>query len=455
MLERGMETSPRLHQLTFLAGCNTPAEVTRSQLKINVERDLPWLEQSEPKDKPLVIVGGGASLKDAWFSILSHGGDIMALNNSYAFLMERGIEPDYYMMLDARAENVEFLRNPSTKTKHLIAAQCHPSIFDALADFDTILYLTVMPESLELTAHIDKPKVQIAGTVGTVGMKALCMAHALGYKELHLYGYDSSYADGHHHAFTQVINDNAQTIEVFLDGKSYITTPTMAQQATEFCSFTRGMTQYYGFDINLHCTGLLPDMVVYCNKLGEIPLEIREQEKYEQMWEHDVYRKFAPAESLVEEAMEALNATVGASVIDFGCGTGRGSAKLLEMGYEVTSLDHAANCVDNGIKLNFIKACLWDLPDISADYGICIDVMEHIPTEKVQDVLSGISKCTKAAYFNIATRDDCLGSKIGKKLHMTVMEATHWQALMKIYWEDVVMLGKDGEATFIVRNNSV
>ena len=446
-----METSPLLHQVTFIPGCNTPAEVTRAQLKINVERDLPWLQRGELKDKPLVIIGGGPSLKKVWPHILSHGGDIMALNNSYAFLMERGIEPDYYMMLDARRENLDFLRVPSKHTKHLIAAQCHPDIFDALADFDTCLYLTILPETLELTAHIDKPKVQIAGTVGTVGIKALCMAYCLGYRELHLYGYDSSYAESEHHAFEQKLNDATKTIDVYLDGKKYITTPTMAQQASEFCSMARAMTQYYGFDINLHCDGLLPDMVAYCNKQGETPLEQREREKYEKMWTFGAYRKDAPGESMVEHAIESLGMKQGDSVIDFGCGTGRASAKFKSLGYNVKSIDFAANCVDEGVDLDFIQACLWDLPDIRAEYGYCTDVMEHIPPEKVQDVISGIASRVKAAYFNIATRDDALGALIGKKLHMTVMDAAHWESLLKLHWDDVMVIEHDGEATFIVK----
>ncbi len=443
----------KLRPIEFIPGCNTAPEVTRAQLLINIERDLPWLETQEPKKKALSIIGGGASLKH-YVDFIDLDTDIMALNNSYAFLMERGVEPDYYMLLDAREENVDFLRTPAKKTKHLIAAQCHPSVFDALEGYDTTLYITTLPDVLELTKHIDKPKIQIAGGVGTVGIKALCMAYALGYRELYLYGYDSSYEDGAHHAFPQALNDNTSTIDIYLNGKKYVTSPTMAHQAAEFCSLAQGMVKHYGFDINLRCSGLLPDLVAYSNAEGEIPLEDRERAKYEQIWTHDVYRKTAPGESMVDMAVELLDMKQGQSVIDFGCGTGRASAKLLAMGYDVLSIDHAANCVDAGIALNFKQACLWDLPDVTADIGYCTDVMEHIPMEKVGAVLAGIARTTKKAFFNIATRDDSLGSLIGKKLHMTVIPASDWLKLMQGYWSSVRMVENEGEVIFAVESSA-
>jgi len=444
----GVKAAP-LRPLEFIPGCNTSSDVTQSQLLENIEREVPWLEMKEPNNKALSIVAGGASLKSFWHTI---AGDVMALNNAYGFLLNNGIQPDYFMLLDARPDNISFLNNICSKTHHLIAAQCHSSIFERLDGHKTTLYLTTLPNVDELTKHKDKPKVKIAGTVGTVGIKALCMAYALGYRELHLYGYDSSYEGNLHHAFPQPLNDDVKTLEVYLNGKRYITTPTLAHQATEFCAMARGMVEHYGMSIHIHGYGLLPDMVNYSNAIGEIPLEIREREKYEKIWQHDVYRKTAPGESMVEDAIANLGG--GKTVIDFGCGTGRASAKFIKLGYDVISVDHAENCVDPGLELNFVQACLWDLPPISAYMGYCTDVMEHIPTEKVNDVLRGISQRTQVAYFNIATRDDSLGSLIGQKLHMTVMPAKYWKSLMEQYWDDIEMRESEGECIFIVKKSS-
>lgn len=450
--EVGADEAPTIHPIRFIPGCNTPADVTCSQLKVNVERDLPWLDQEKLKDKPLVIVAGGPSLKECWQHIPSHNGDILALNNAYSFLMENKIEPDYFMLLDARYDNIEFLRTLSRKTKHFIAAQAHPAIFDHLKEYNTCLYLTILPETLELTSHIDKPKLRIAGSVGTVGIKALCLAYALGYRELHLYGYDSSYQEEEHHAFRQVLNDTSKKIDIYLDGKKYITTPTFAHQASEFCAMAQGMVRI-GFDINLHCSGLLPDLVAYSNAAGEVPIELREKKKYEDIWANDKYRKHAPGEGFTRQAFNALGMKTGDSLIDFGCGSGRGAMKFKEMGLNVTGIDFASNCLDKDVGISFVESCLWNLPDVKADWGYCTDVMEHIPTEKVLDVLKGISERCNGAFFNIATRDDVLGNLIGRRLHMTIMEAEGWKDLLSKYWDEVSMIenAEDGEAIFIVK----
>jgi hypothetical protein len=81
-------------------------------------------------------------------------------------------------------------------------------------------------------------------------------------------------------------------------------------------------------------------------------------------------------------------------------------------------------------------------------------MLEHIPSERVGDVLRVISERVDKAYFNIATRDDSLGSLIGKKLHMTVMPAENWLTLLKQYFGHVEMRESEGEATFIVKKSS-
>jgi len=437
-----------LQPLIFEPGCNTAPDVVRRQFERNIGRALPWLTERDPRPETLAIVAGGPSLAYRWPELLTFDGDILALNNAYGFLLERDINPDYFMLLDARAENAEFLRRTGN-TVHFIAAQCHPDVFDSLAYEEVVMYLTTLPYARELTTHIAPRPVQIAGHVGTVGIKALCLAHALGYRSLLLYGYDSSYADGAHHAFEQTLNDRAKTIEVWVPGndQKFITTPTLAHQANEFCAMAAGMVRHYGHSIELRCDGLLPAMVARSNQEGEEPLEVREQRKYVKMWENQIYRKTAPGESCVTSAIASLEMKAGDSVIDFGCGTGRASQEFQRLGYDVTAVDFAPNCLDQDVDVRFVQACLWSLPEMSADWGYCTDVMEHIPQEKVCDVLVGIANRTRGCFFAIATKQETLGWIAGKKLHLTLLEPEQWLDLMRMYWSHVGMI-TEGDGVF-------
>lgn len=443
--------------LSFIPGCNTDPDISRAQIVTNTARDLPWLEVQPAHGRSIAIVAGGPSLKDRVHELHYFSGDILALNNAYGFLLDRDITPDMFMLMDARRENVDFLKRTCSTTRHFIAAQCHPDIFDQLEGLDVCLYLTTLPGVKELVRDYQKAKVQLGGTAGTVGIKSLALAFALGYRDVHLFGYDSSYDDGRHHAFPQSLNDAAKTIDVFIGDKGYTTTPALAHQATEFVGFAKELVMFQGMQIELHCSGLLPDMVAAANKAGEVPLEQREQSKYEEIWTHDAYRKEAPGAAFVDDAFDRLGMQSGESLIDYGSGTGRASFAFSEYkGMNVTAVDFADNafeCATGLGYIDFVHACLWDLPaGLESDWAYCTDVMEHIPIEKVEAVIAGISERTrKGAYFNIATRPDNLGALIGRKLHMTVMQGSGWQTFLSKYFAHVEMIEREGEATFICK----
>lgn len=440
-----------IHPLTFIPGCNTTPEVIREQLKINIRRYLPWLTVMPKHSKSIAIVAGGPSLAYRWPEIEKYDA-VLSLNNTYSFLLERGITPDYWMLLDARRENIEFVRDARKGVQHFLAAQCHPDVYERLNGLDTTLYLTTLPDTLELTKEIAREKVQLAGVVGTVGTKALALAFALGYRDMHLFGYDSSYAETHH-AYPQTLNDGANTIDVYVEGRQYITTPSFAHQAQEFPGFAKEMTFFHDCSIELHCDGLLPHLVDYGNREGRIPLEKREQEKYEMMWEEEKYRRTSPGEALVECAVQHMGMLPGETVLDFGCGSGLASKRLQAAGMDVTGVDFASNCLGRESGVPFVQACLWGMPALYAKWGYCTDVMEHIPIEKVDDVIRGISERCDAAFFSISTMDDKCGLLIGRKLHVTVMNDVSWGNILKNYWRDVMQLRvKDSEnAVFICR----
>lgn len=447
--------APALNPLRFIPGCNTPEGVRAEHIRINSGRNIRWLEEEPLKDKPLYVVAGGPSLKHRWAELLDKHGtqlhdiDILALNNAYGFLLEKGIVPNYFMLMDARPENAQFVQDYSVGTMHYLAAQCHPDVFDALLNGKKTLWFS----HEDAAKQVPGKKLMLAAPVGTVGMKALSLGFALGYREFRLYGYDSSYADTHH-AYPQELNDNSTTIEVFIErgGKKYITTPAFANQAAEFVPFARDLMSF-GCQIELHCSGLLPDIVAASNARGEIPLVEREREKYQEIWSRENYAGFAPGEHFVDLVIEVFGIQPGDELIDYGCGSGKAATMFERRDIKTTGIDFAMNCVQPGANFStFLVACLWDLPDVQSDWAYCTDVMEHIPSEKVNDVLRGIADRTrKGAFFNIATRDDVMGGMIGKRLHMTVITAQAWLDLLSQYWT-VEMIEGDGQAKFFCKS---
>ena len=173
-------------------------------------------------------------------------------------------------------------------------------------------------------------------------------------------------------------------------------------------------------------------------------IEAQERTKYEQMWQIDSYRRNAPGEKLVGDAVSKLGIKTGDTVIDFGCGTGRAAAKFQALGMKISAVDIAANCLDSGIELPLAVQTLWEPCPFAAKYGFCTDTMEHIPPERVDEVLANIKICVSACYFQIATRPDSMGKLIEDTLHLTVNDADWWLRKLQDHFGSVEIEPRPG-----------
>lgn len=162
-----------------------------------------------------------------------------------------------------------------------------------------------------------------------------------------------------------------------------------------------------------------------------------EKEKYKKAWAHDAYRRFAPGEHIVKAYLQQCRPEKG-KLIDFGAGTGRGAYALYKRGFDVTMIDIADNCLDEDVREEIghrlVIANLWEPMDMPrAAEGYCTDVMEHIPTDKVEAVIENITSMTDRAFFHICLREDHFGKELDEHLHLTVKPFTWWRDLISEY----------------------
>ena len=156
--------------------------------------------------------------------------------------------------------------------------------------------------------------------------------------------------------------------------------------------------------------------------------ESSERSKYERIWDIDRYRRHSPGEHMADEiAVHA--AEVGAKTFaDFGCGTGRAALKLSETMECRAMYDIAENCLDPAARdrlADVFHVCnVWDLIPPVADFAVCTDVLEHIPTDHVGGVIQNL-KQHPHGFAQIACYRDAFGRRIGETLHMTV-EIPEW-----------------------------
>jgi hypothetical protein len=164
--------------------------------------------------------------------------------------------PDIHVLLDARPENAQFVQHPRKDVSYLVSSQCDAAVFNALAGFDVTQWVPWMDGVTPLCRETEKPIVVVGGG-NTVGLKAMCIAHILGYRKQHLYGFDSSYRGEANHAYPQPLNDGEARIEIIAAGRKFACARWMARQAQDFQNQLPKLLQE-GADIHVHGDGLIP-----------------------------------------------------------------------------------------------------------------------------------------------------------------------------------------------------
>lgn len=176
-----------------------------------------------------------------------------------------------------------------------------------------------------------------------------------------------------------------------------------------------------------------------------------EKDLYKMMWERPEYRTFAPGEKAVFDFLSQAKPRRGSSVIDLGCGTGRGSLNLAFFGgLDVTMVDFAPNCLDADIVpmletqkhvMRFLEHDLSQPLPVKAAYGFCTDVMEHIRPHHVDRVLDNCLDACQHVFFQIDTQEDEMGKLLGHRLHLSVHSYEWWLKKFNdrnciIHWSD-------------------
>ena len=426
--------------------CNTSDDDLKRNITMNCERDLPWLAFQPVHDRIAIMCGGGASIEQHLPDIRelqAGGGTVFAMNAASKYLRGNSIKVDYQVIADAKEVTAELV-DPMAD-QHLIASQVHPKTMDR-ALRPTVWHLEIgSVEDLFPVERKERGGYALIGGGAAVGNSALCVAYAMGYRTFHIFGFDSCHKGDRSHVYDQPMNQFIPCVDVEWAGKTYTTSVSMKAQAEKFQITAQALKQA-GCDLMVYGEGLLQAMFT------TPPKDLTERDKYRLMWQFDGYRDVSPGEGVVPVFLDVVKPD--GLIIDFGCGTGRASLALSEAGHDVFLVDFADNCRDEeALRLPFLE---WDLTHpcpLNAPYGLCTDVMEHIPPESVLSVIRNIMASAEAVFFQISTVPDVFGEVIGQRLHRSIHPHAWWGGVLSFGYEVLWDFEQPHASCFYVKRN--
>jgi hypothetical protein len=230
-----------------------------ANIRTNAARGLPELKQHEWTGIPLAIVAGGPSVIEnlPFLKAIRDGVHILAVNGAYKFLRQHGIDPEHFILIDSRKENVTHVDSPHEGTNHCLASQAHPDVFGALRDHRiTMFHLGTQTARDALEGDYSF----LTAPIGMASVHAVYVAAALGYRQQLLFGYDfSSKTQGY--AYEQPLNANDEYLDVSLDGETFRTTFALAKTAEQFVQAISPVIGACDLDVQIYSDGLLPAIV--------------------------------------------------------------------------------------------------------------------------------------------------------------------------------------------------
>lgn len=220
--------------------CKFTKKLLYGNMRANFAKGIPDLGAIHQSQKGAVaIIGGGPSIDGEIAklrNLQSEGVKVMAIARMYPWCLEQGIVPDYVVSLDCSEEQEKGFATIRPATTHLVASVTRPEIVDGILAAGAPVYLFDSRDDRKIKAlrrEAGYQGVTVVNGGGSVTVLAIALAFNLGFRELHVFGFDCMIpAAGNTHA-TGIAGESVKQkhIEISIDGETLTTTPSFLEFA--------------------------------------------------------------------------------------------------------------------------------------------------------------------------------------------------------------------------------
>ena len=399
-----------------------PLWLRDEQIKSNITKVKGRIQPGELRPDSVAVVGYGPSLKETWEQVREFK-HIITCSGSHKFLLERGIVPTWHIEVDPREYKIELLGPPHRDVEYLVASTCHPKYLDHLSGHNVRLW-HVFDGQEEAQRILPAGEWSLTGGCD-VGLRAMVIARFLGFTDIHVFGIDGSSptTDKGRHAAAHP-NPTQAVCTVDYDGKTYYTTPAMAEAARSLW----------------HELDMLPDVTAkfYGDGLVQGMAKL-----YKRPEKHQPSVIASQKMELISAPYRELNAKLHQENLAYGVGGGKHAETVLK----ITKALETTSVLDYGCGKGYLAKALpfpiWEydpaIPEKaesprSADVVVCTDVLEHIEPDKIRFVLKDLQRCIKkVGYFTIHTGPAQKTLPDGRNTHLIQRDIVWWKKQLKKY----------------------
>jgi len=217
------------------------------------------------RDEPIALIGGGPSLSKN-ISKLDNYNTLMIAGSAHDYVRKEYLERNLYtqtvycIICDPDPIMCDYLQRKHAYITYLIASQCDRTMFKHLKDMPKKYYWNSMGNEAQNKIFKIGEKLIIGGC--TVGTRAIGMAMAMGYRKIHLYGYDTCLTNQYKHHAYDFVNPDKETLgdirEIKIDGEDSPTFRCAGYMLAQIFDFQYILKHFSDMlDIEVHSDGPL------------------------------------------------------------------------------------------------------------------------------------------------------------------------------------------------------
>jgi hypothetical protein len=170
--------------------CVVSSEECTANLHRVLSRDYPRCEPAPERTDKLAIVGSAPSVLEHLAELRGWPGEIWAINGAYNFLQDHGVVAQGFIGVDPLPGLAEYVQRAQPQTTFYLSGLCDLAVFDRLDGFPVRVWF---PEQMS----VGYPEgLWLVGGGTTAITRAPFLARMLGFRDITIYGADSSFSDG-------------------------------------------------------------------------------------------------------------------------------------------------------------------------------------------------------------------------------------------------------------------